>query len=614
MGIPHLIALLEQHSTKESLARQSVVIDGPAFAYFIYFRCLASRSSTEKPFEATPTYAELGESAIQWLDGLREDDVNMYALQLLAQLCRIEGALADFYSKTIYFDGFLPPAKLDTRLARLISTTRRMSDFYYANQTVEIPTSHNRAQRRFDSPSSTRPGISALPPPPFHVPAIIEALQESSQYRNITHVVPGEADVYCSKYLIQNGGVVLTGDSDLLVHPLGPEGKVCFFKDIKKVESKRVRGRTFQPSSIAKKLELPASHGLVSLAFEMIMDVHKPRVQHISEAKDLKAIQAHPELYEEFEKEYTALAKELPSGSSLGSAASLLQSLDPRISEFVLHFPSLAELAGQEMGPQPPSATHIFLPFLIDTPEHTSTWEMTTPVRQLAYGLMNLIVCEDQRKTSVNEHKKQKDESQGRELLLPSLSEVPEACAAIVRTLAQLRERFPGVSSQELWTVVAIYHDIDWANAHSKKPLSTFARQQVLGGDSSKTSAWDVIQFHSQTQASYYSFRTLKQILALAIAHSANTLPDPIKQLHKQVADLPKFAQLQSLHQITSTIQLVTVASPIIHDILGIEYRIMPSVLQGDKKAAKRKRKLDREIASSSRPKTNNPFELLDIE
>lgn len=80
MGVPHLIAFLEPYSVLESLAGQSVVIDGPAFAYHVYHICLGSRSHLQRPFEAAPSYGEIGESAIQWLDGLRDGRVTMYIL------------------------------------------------------------------------------------------------------------------------------------------------------------------------------------------------------------------------------------------------------------------------------------------------------------------------------------------------------------------------------------------------------------------------------------------------------------------------------------------------------------------------------------------------------
>lgn len=77
MGIPHLIAFLKPYVTEELLAGRNVVIDGPGFAHHVYYVCLGSRSNARNPFEAAPSYEELGNAAIRWLDELRESNVAM---------------------------------------------------------------------------------------------------------------------------------------------------------------------------------------------------------------------------------------------------------------------------------------------------------------------------------------------------------------------------------------------------------------------------------------------------------------------------------------------------------------------------------------------------------
>lgn len=77
MGIPHLITLLQPYSELRLLEGQDVVIDGPAWAYHIYYICLGRRSSSRGPFQALPSYAEIGDAAIEWLDGLRQSNVSM---------------------------------------------------------------------------------------------------------------------------------------------------------------------------------------------------------------------------------------------------------------------------------------------------------------------------------------------------------------------------------------------------------------------------------------------------------------------------------------------------------------------------------------------------------
>ena len=89
-------------------------------------------------------------------------------------------------------------------------------------------------------------------------------------------MVPGEADLYCADYVRTHGGVVFTGDSDLLLHDLG-DGAVCFFKDIDLTASTSThlfKCIQYQIRTIVQRLGLDKTHGLLALAFEMTMDAH----------------------------------------------------------------------------------------------------------------------------------------------------------------------------------------------------------------------------------------------------------------------------------------------------------------------------------------------------
>ena len=77
MGFPHLITFLEPYAVREGLARRAscVVIDGPGFAYHVYHIYLNANPGVCNPLAAIPTYKELGDAAIAWLDGLRKTGV-----------------------------------------------------------------------------------------------------------------------------------------------------------------------------------------------------------------------------------------------------------------------------------------------------------------------------------------------------------------------------------------------------------------------------------------------------------------------------------------------------------------------------------------------------------
>lgn len=71
-----------------------------------------------------------------------------------------------------------------------------------------------------------------LPPPPFLVFAVLDALRQSS-YAKWTHTVNGEADDFCAAKALevsQQAGVlqitIFTNDSDLIVYGLGDTTRV----------------------------------------------------------------------------------------------------------------------------------------------------------------------------------------------------------------------------------------------------------------------------------------------------------------------------------------------------------------------------------------------------
>lgn len=75
MGIRGLTAALRPFASREKLAG-SVVIDGPAFAYHIFFACrLESRVCTALQ---DPPYSVLGSAAIRWLDNLKSRGSQVY--------------------------------------------------------------------------------------------------------------------------------------------------------------------------------------------------------------------------------------------------------------------------------------------------------------------------------------------------------------------------------------------------------------------------------------------------------------------------------------------------------------------------------------------------------
>lgn len=77
MGIPHLTTFLRPYAGSGTLAGRNAVIDGPGLAYHIYYLCLSRRPSARSPFEAVPTYEEIGKASLEWLNALQTSGVIM---------------------------------------------------------------------------------------------------------------------------------------------------------------------------------------------------------------------------------------------------------------------------------------------------------------------------------------------------------------------------------------------------------------------------------------------------------------------------------------------------------------------------------------------------------
>ncbi|KAE9370782.1 hypothetical protein N431DRAFT_492812 [Stipitochalara longipes BDJ] len=601
MGIPHLITFLQPYAETELIRGRPVVIDGPGLAYHIYHACLSARPAAWNPLEAAPTYGELATACFAWLDGLRDNDVEI---------------------KKIYFDGFLPSSKLNTRLERLVKQTVQLSQYQSAYATpcrATFPPFENSPHGPFHT-SSVKPKLSALPPSPFLVPAILEALLQSSQYRDITEVVPDEADLYCAKYLSRHGGIVLTGDSDLLVHDLGDDGAVSFFKDLGSSADGTLRTQIYQPAAIAQRLSLPKSQGLHAFAFELSMDSHGTFRKILADAKALKAATSNPSEFTRFLKEYNQLQASLEANTPT-KLQLLLLGLDPRISEYVLQYPYLARIAGQEGVAESAQTLHVFLPFLLDCPVRTNAWEISTVVRQLAYGLINLIVPEAQQRLTASEHRKQQDKSSGRKLQLPHLSQIPEACNAITALYSQLEQMLPGISETEVWTAIAIHQEVEYSYSRAKTPLSKVVGQQLADlanehnmRNKRKNFTWDIVQLFAQIQGSYYSFRILKQIMSLVVSHGpAQSFSEPLLILHRKLQSVPRLRDLPGLDSISSILGSLgkgAVSTIISHVSRDEEVKEYPQV---SRRALKKKRKRGQSSSeiSAHNQKPSNPFDLL---
>lgn len=95
MGIPHLTHSLQPYGEKVVLPQNPVnqenaIIDGPSLAYHVFYVCIARRGAARNAFEAAPTYRELGEAAVLWLEQVQQYGLNMYVLRPISSMKKHE--------------------------------------------------------------------------------------------------------------------------------------------------------------------------------------------------------------------------------------------------------------------------------------------------------------------------------------------------------------------------------------------------------------------------------------------------------------------------------------------------------------------------------------------
>jgi hypothetical protein len=261
----------------------------------------------------------------------------------------------------IFFDSALPDTKTPVRISRLEDSLRKL--ITYRNRTPNlrfsgsrsVPSSENFFQRKRPSGGA---GRQSLPAPPFIVAAALSALKNDERMET----VPGEADGYLAAAAISSGGgIVLTGDSDLLVFDsAGRDWGVLFLQDFDFFGSTRV----FRPQKIKERLRFP----LVEVAWQTAADptvalsVVLRRLERMKLRRVAGAVVEEVPL--EFRREY-----ELPAPHVLREV------VDARIGE-LLH---LAERKVQG---------RMYLPLLWDDPQRASAWKCGAGIRALAYGML----------------------------------------------------------------------------------------------------------------------------------------------------------------------------------------------------------------------------------
>ena len=74
--------LCEEHKPAHSESSRNIIIDGPSFAYSIYHRLIVQKPEWLTAVEAMPSYEELGQGAIAFLNEMVDYGLKVYDVSL----------------------------------------------------------------------------------------------------------------------------------------------------------------------------------------------------------------------------------------------------------------------------------------------------------------------------------------------------------------------------------------------------------------------------------------------------------------------------------------------------------------------------------------------------
>ncbi|KAI2641215.1 hypothetical protein GGS21DRAFT_547544 [Xylaria nigripes] len=598
MGIWGLGPAIGQYGVLTSLEGSTVVIDGPSLIYRIYEGCLC-RKATSNSFASQPSYSTVGRLVVTWLEVLQRHNVTI---------------------RKIYFDGYLPPSKWPVRQERVRRQTQHVVNLLasYPYGSLKIPPDTFETIK-FNLDITRLFGFSykTSPKAPFMIPAVIDILRSCGTLGPLVQVVAGEADAFCAEDVRHNGGTIFTGDSDMFVTDLGPDGNVSFLSDVAKGDqlgrSRVLMSRIFSIRATNELLRISEAGGISRVAFDMMSSSIKFQEALERAKKNKDRIQNSSE-FKAFLDGYS-MKEHLPTDHPVQG---LLSSLDPRVSEIIIQTVLLdgdGNLAnsGETHDSRGPEALSMFLPIMIEKRDRKSTWTMSTDVRQLAYGIMQSLALQSSAVVIEYRTLSAANASNGREVVVPNAQEVLEQCISLTDTIKRLAKRLPSVKMR--WLAFAIYQDIAWSNVEDQPPLST--SQIWKATENSSEHSWDIIHFAAQVQASLYSLRILKQILDV-VTSLHPTQPPPVLDLRNQLSDLPAIAEWPTVDNLSHKLAAADKAHvlSIITDILGIPAIEPPQDLPVKNKSKKRKNSKNSKNRSNNgkkakQPPPANPFDVL---
>jgi len=376
---------------------------------------------------------------------------------------------------------------------------------------------------------------------------VTEALL-ASQYSARTAVVPCEADVQCSEFMICDvEDIVLTSDSDLIIQR--PEGRIIFFNDLEfgseYQPGDKLKGLYYTSSDLSRKFDCV---DLVKLGYHLKSNPHLNLEACAERANKTKFTDREEEDFALFSRDYiprawySHLARNLEPIPDHPLHA-VLKRLDPRVSELIhqahwdLNTVRRAPPHRSNLYQAEKDKRHMYLPFLIDDPVRASAWRASLMIRQIAYSV---LAVEDTSQTQMMEVDRRGDRIIAIPVQLIEPNDIVHACVNLEETLRKRIVQVKCGSSVDRWQSLGILGVLE-ALREDGRNLPPKADVERLLAPSTGGMSWNCIHFRAQVEGLLYSLRMLHQILGVCHAAKSTTahIEEAFGKLQTRLDTLP---------------------------------------------------------------------------
>ncbi|OOQ86767.1 hypothetical protein PEBR_19915 [Penicillium brasilianum] len=520
MGIPYLTKHLipyadsvflgedaDDQKQDEAPRVRSVVIDGPSLVYHVYYRLLAWMSPVHDVLDLQPTCNEVSRAVVTCLLELTRRGIEIH------KIC---------------FDGALPVSKRETRRARIEKSRHRLE-----LSRRRAPTSSNEWREEVVLPPTQLwqgRNLPArwrnLPENPFMVSAVFEDLRTRWNREQIlreiecdpTHLpdgdypwaeiavmVPGEADVECALVSKLTGSAILTNDSDLIVHDLGPDGAVVFLNTVQLVEdtkdkaNARIKAMRLLPNELALRLGIK---NIPRFAYELNENPHLGFSELLRRSKDSQGMTDGSEQYRQFLREYQPESY----GSSAVQDRVYIQNLDPRVSELFWQY-ELPDVFCEADQP------HMYLGILFEDHSRKCAWEVGRFYRALAYSLLSQAYPPARQFTTVCEFVRRGTRIVAEQITLCGSKTLMSDLSTVQKRLDLAQSVFGADDPSTFWVMFAVAEIYCDASSQASFPSAVQLERYLTKGFAGQKTEWTDVHFLAQIHAVLYSLRVLQQLL-----------------------------------------------------------------------------------------------------